>query len=96
MIKKIKCKNQECRSIIVDNSEKHQNREKYCPKCRTAYKKPRGALKIDLNWLNIRQQKQLEKEKLKETKRNQEKNPPLFFSSIMAAMKNVSKGRRRQ
>ena len=36
MNRKIKCA---CGYIIVDNPEKHQTRDKYCPNCKTPYRK---------------------------------------------------------
>lgn len=43
-----------CGFKINDNSSKHKNREKYCPKCRMVYRKRGISWKPNLNWIRER------------------------------------------
>jgi len=43
-----------CGFKIQDNPIKHKNRDKYCPKCRTAYRKSGISWKPNLHWIKER------------------------------------------
>lgn len=48
----LKCS--ECGAKIVDNTEKHRHRPKYCPECRTVYTQPLINWRPNLGWLDFK------------------------------------------